>query len=51
MIRWVIVDEFAILMDYGFEEYSSKFEVSIVVYHFREWPNVRPYLPCFFWFY
>lgn len=44
---WVIVDEFAILVGYGFEEYSAKSEVSVVVYHFREWPSVRPFLSCF----
>lgn len=41
---WVIVDEFAILVDYGFKEYSAEFEVSLIVYHCREWPNVRSVL-------
>lgn len=41
----VIVDEFSILVDYGFEEYSTEFEVPIIVYHFRKWSSVRPVCP------
>lgn len=41
----VIVDEFSILVDYGFEEYSAEFEVPIIVHHFREWSSVRPVYP------
>lgn len=40
----VIVDEFAVLVDYGFEKYSAEFEVSLTVYHCGEWPTVRPVL-------
>lgn len=37
---WVIVDEFTILVDYGFKEYSAEFEVSLTIYHCGEWPSV-----------